>query len=75
MYSTCGAACDLLEEEKNGFTYFEADITTLCDKLELLIADKNRRESMGYISKMKIRNFSHGITCQNIKNALYHVPY
>ena len=68
--STCGSSFDLVENNENGYVFEEGDIAALTDSLRLIVNDELRREKMGRKSIEKIDQYTHHVTCQNIKRAL-----
>jgi glycosyltransferase involved in cell wall biosynthesis len=64
--STCGSSFDLVENGKNGYIFKEGDVESLSYYLEELISDKFLCTSMGEYSRIKIQEFSHGVSCRNI---------
>lgn len=68
--STCGSSFDIVENGVNGFVFNEGDVNALTECIKCIIDDSILREKMGVASKVKINQFSHSITCQNIKAVL-----
>jgi glycosyltransferase involved in cell wall biosynthesis len=68
--ATCGCSYDLVNAAENGFVFKEGDIDTLKKQICELVHDVGMRERMGKSSKEKINNFTHHVTCTNIKDAL-----
>ena len=68
--STCGSSFDLVESGVNGFVFNEGDVNGLTERIQFIVVDSILREKMGEASKVRINQFSHSVTCQNIKAAL-----
>lgn len=68
--STCGSSFDIVENNENGYVFEEGDIAALTDSIRLIVNDELRREKMGRKSIEKISQYTHQVTCQNIKRAL-----
>jgi len=68
--STCGSSFDIVENGENGYVFKEGDIDALTDCLRLIANDEIRREKMGLKSIEKINQYTHQVSCQNIKSAL-----
>lgn len=68
--STCGSSFDIVENGVNGYVFGEGDIDALTDSLQSIVKDVMLREKMGVASKEKINQFSHQVTCKNIKTVL-----
>jgi glycosyltransferase involved in cell wall biosynthesis len=68
--STCGSSFDLVENGVNGYVFIEGDIDGLTNGLQSIVKDAMLREKMGAVSKEKINQFSHQVTCKNIKTVL-----
>ncbi len=68
--STCGSSFDIVENGVNGYVFSEGDIDALTYNLQSVIKNAMLREKMGVASKEKISQFSHQVTCQNIKALL-----
>lgn len=68
--STCGSSFDIVENGVNGFVFNEGDVNALTESIKYIKEDSILREKMGEASKEKINQFSHSVTCQNIKAAL-----
>ena len=68
--STCGSSFDIVENGMNGYVFREGDIDALTDSLQSIVKDAMLREKMGTASKEKINQFSHQVTCENIKTVL-----
>lgn len=67
---TCGSSIDLVENAVNGFVFGEGDIDTLSSKMKLLIEDTLLRNRMGVESKKIVNQYSHQLSCDNIRAAL-----
>jgi glycosyltransferase involved in cell wall biosynthesis len=68
--ATCGSSFDLVENGKNGYIFREGDTNSLSSILEELVENPEKRESMGSASRVKINEFSHEVTRQNISKFL-----
>lgn len=65
--STCGSSFDLVDDHVNGLIFEEGDIDMLSRHILHLFKNQDLRIKMGYSSRLKIQNFSHSVTCENIK--------
>ncbi len=68
--STCGSSFDIVENGVNGFVFNEGNVNALTECIKCIKDDSILREKMGEASKVKINQFSHSVTCQNIKTVL-----
>lgn len=68
--STIGSSFDLVDYGVNGLVFNEGDVNALTESIKSILDDKFLREKMGEASQEKINQFSHSVTCQNIKAIL-----
>jgi len=52
-----GAAADLVRDGVNGFTYPFGDVEALADRLQTVLADEQRRQTMGEQSRIIINRW------------------
>lgn len=67
---TCGAAIDLVENGKNGFTFQPGKREDLTEKMELCMKDAIEVHKMGKVSYAMIRDWSYEKDCLAIESVL-----
>lgn len=64
------AAAGVVRDAKNGYIVPERNISTLADRLETLLSDKERRERMGHFAEETISEYDYDRMVQGFLNAV-----